>query len=347
MRTSVTALCAACVLLGGCSAERVAPPPPPPVHWASLQARPVADAAADAAVVSAKERALPGLYLSALASGGFAQLGGLFDEDAHFASPGMDDAHGRAQVLEAHQALFGAFENRTVTLSRGWRTPGEQTIEWTMTGTQAHDWKGVAATQKNVAFEGLTLLWTKDDGSITDVHVYVDVAVVKAQLGVGPKELLALPPASPARGSPQVFEPMPASVYDEKANVAVVKLALDALENINESAYVGTMAADVEVYMQARAEPARGEAGAKAYFKSMHKAIGQFDTTLVNAWGVERFSIVEYSIGGEQLGPIEWIPPQRDRVVRFQVVDVCEIHEGKIARIWRFQNLDQIATGGR
>jgi ketosteroid isomerase-like protein len=317
------------------------------VQWASLQVRPVADAAADADVVSAKERALPDLYTSALASGGFAQLGGLLNEDAHFASPGMDDAHGRAQVLEAHQALFGAFENRTVALSRVWRTPGEQTIEWTMTGIQARDWKGVVATRKNVAFEVLTLMWTKDDGSITDVHVYVDVAVVKAQLGVGPKELLSLPLAAPTSGSPHVFEPMPSSVYDEKANVAVVKSALDALENINESAYVGAMTADVEVYTQARAEPARGAAGAKAYFRAMHKAIGQFDTTLVNEWGVDRFSIVEYSIDGEQLGPIEWVPPQRDKVVRFQVVDVCEIREGKIARIWRFENLDQLAAGAR
>jgi hypothetical protein len=56
-------------------------------------------------------------------------------------------------------------------------------VEWTLTGTQARDWMGVPATHKSAGVKGLTLLWTKDDGSIIDVHVYFDVAAVQAQLG--------------------------------------------------------------------------------------------------------------------------------------------------------------------
>jgi hypothetical protein len=75
----------------------------------------------------------------------------------------------------------------------------------------------------------------------------------------------------------------------------------------------------------------------------MHKAIGQLDTTAFGAWGVAQFAIVEYSIDGEQLGPIMWIPAQRDRAIRFELVDICEIRDGKIARVWRYDNPIQIA----
>jgi hypothetical protein len=327
-------------LAAACSSATVAPPPVPPVNWQSLNAQPVVDAGAD--IVTAKERALADAYAAALASPGFAQLGSQLDEDAHFASPGMDDAHGRSSVVHAHDLLFGAFDERKVTTSRVWRTPSEQTVEWTMAGIHTRDWMGVTARHKPVSFRGLTLLWTKDDGSITDAHVYIDVAVVKAQLGVGPKELLALPPPTLPASPAQVFEETASA--EEKNEVGVVRAALDALENKSEPQYVGAMADDVEINTLCRAQPARGKDDAKAYFKAMHKAIGQLDTTLDNAWGVAQFAVVEYFITGEQRGPIGWVPAQRDKLIRLQIVDVAEVHEGKIARIWRYDNLAQIAA---
>jgi ketosteroid isomerase-like protein len=306
------------------------------VNWQSLEAHPVVDAGPD--IVSAKERALPDVYASALASPGFAKLGPLLDDEAHFASPGMDDVHGPGAIVHAHDVLLGAFDDRKVTTGRVWRTPNEQTIEWTMTGTQARDWMGVAATQKPVTFRALTLLWTKDDGSITDVHVYVNVAVVKAQLGVGPKDLLSLPSPPPLPTGPaQVFETQTPSA-DEQRNVAAVKASLDALENNKESEYLAASTDDVEVSALERAQPGSGKEALRAYYKAMHKAIGQLDTTVDNAWGVASFAVVEYSIDGEQLGPIGWVPAQRDKVIRMELVDICEMSGGKIARVWRFDN---------
>ena len=76
----------------------------------------------------------------------------------------------------------------------------------------------------------------------------------------------------------------------------------------------------------------------------MHKAIGQLDTTLDNAWGVTQYAVVEYFISGEQVGALGWVPPQRDRVIRLQVVDVMEIRDGKVAHVWRYDNPSQILT---
>jgi ketosteroid isomerase-like protein len=328
----------ASLLLVACSSETVTQPPPPPVNWQSLRVLPAVDASAD--IVSAKERALPALYMAALESPGFAQLGPLLEDEAHFDAAGMDETHGKASVIRAHDILLGAFDDRKVSPTRVWRTPGEQTVEWTMTATQGREWMGVALTKKSVSFRGLTLLWTKDDGSVTDVHVYFDVAVVKAQLGAGPKDLLALAPVPAATAAPEVVEQTGSP--QETENVNTVKAALDALENNKEAVYLASLADDVEVQTLEHATPAKGKADARAYFRAMRKAVGQLDTTVVNAWGVGKYAIVEYTIAGEQLGPIGWMPMQRDRVIRLEIVDVCELSGGRITRTWRYDNPAQI-----
>jgi hypothetical protein len=339
MRLPRFVIATSCVLLAACSSETVALPPPAPVDWRSLQLRPTPDAGGPAP--TAKERAVAESYTAALESPDLAQLATRLDGDARLAFPGMTDAQGRDAVVRAHGALFGPFDQRKFTTSRVWRTDSEQSVEWTMTGTQARDWMGVAATRKPVTLRGLTLLWTKDDGTITDVHVYFDVAVVKAQLGVGPKELLILPPPSVApAGAPQVFEQTGST--DEKNNVAVVHGALDALENNDLAGYLGSMTDDLEIYTSERAQPMRGKDASLGYYKSMHKAIGQLDTTVINAWGIAQFAIVEHDIAGEQLGPIGWVPAQRDKVVRLHVVDVAQLQGRKIARVWRYDNLAEI-----
>jgi hypothetical protein len=331
-----------------CSSETVAPPPKPPVG--SLEGNKVPEAGAD--VVTAKERELPTLWARAVSSATAADAGApfaglvpLLDPDlAQFSFPGARPAHESAGIIAAHQDLFGAFDDRKMQLTRIWRTPSEQSFEWTLTGTHARDWKGVTATHKPVAFKGITLIWTKDDGSITDIHVYFDVTAVRAQLGAPvAKELAGLPvPAAPT-GEPQMFEASQPTAT-ETADVALARGALDAMENNNEAGYVGAFADDVQIETLERAQPGRGKDEAKSYYRAMHKAIGQLDTNVTGAWGVGQFAIVEYSVNGEQLGPIGWIPAQRDHVVRFEAVDVCEIQGGKIAHVWRYDNPGEIVT---
>jgi ketosteroid isomerase-like protein len=333
------------VAVVACSSETVGPPPKPPIG--SLT--PVAASGPKVDTVTAKERALPDLYARALSSsaadGGaqFAELTPLMNGDlSGFSSPGARPEHDPTAIAAAHDKLFGAFDDRNVTLTRIWRTPGEQTLEWTMTGTHAREWKGLAPTHKPVTIKGVTLLWTKDDGSITDIHVYFDVAVVKAELGAGPKDVEAPAPFVPPSGGPQDLQQSLPPSAEETKNADVVKSALDSLENLSEAGYVGAMADDLEVYSLEHATPWRGKADAKAYYKAMHKAIGQLDTTIMGEWGVGKFAIVEYSIAGEQLGAIQWLPAARDKVIRFELVDICEIRDGKITRVWRYDNPGQI-----
>ena len=329
------------VALAACSAGTPAPLPPAPIDWSSFDAK--APPVSAAKVLTNRERAVAESYTAALTSPGFAKLGPLLDDDARCTFPGMDEAHGSAAVVHAHEVVFGAFDPRAVATSRVFRTDSAQAVEWALSGTQTKEWMTVPASHKPVVIKGLTLLWTKDDGSITDIHIYFDVAVARAQLGVGPKELLALPAPAMPTGPPQIYEQ--ADTPDEKASVAVARAAVDALDNNDEAAYVDTRTDDSEYYTLQRAQPDRGKDAARAYFKAINKSIGQLDTTIENDWGIGQYAVIEYTMAGAQLAPLAWIPLQRDRVVLIHVAQVNEIRSGKIARVWRYDNPAEIIGG--
>jgi hypothetical protein len=321
-----------------CSSENASSPPPSPVDWHAFDV-PHGPRAATTGP-TAQERAAAEGYISDLAAPGFGALASRLTSYGHFIFPGVPDSRGPEKVLKSHEALLGAFDKRAIVTSRVWRTDSEQTVEWTMTGVQTKDWMGVPATNKPVVIKGVALLFTKDEGVLEDILMIFDVAAVKAQLGAGPRELAGNPapavPTGPTQALDQTHSP------EEARDVPVARAPIDALEGTSDAAYLASFADDAQVDTLQRAAPLRGKEELKAYFKAIRKAIGQLDTTVDNAWPVGPFVVVEYSIAGEQLGPIAWIPAQHDRVLRMRVVDIAEIHDGKIAHVWRYDNPSEI-----
>ena len=327
-----------CGLAPACASETFELPPPAPVHWQAQTQRP-----ASPVEPTQNERAVAETYAKALVSPRFAALGSLLDDEVLFAF-GARTTRGRDKVIKQHDEMFGAFDDRRFLTSRAWLTDStheinSQAIEWSMTGVQARAWMGVAPTGKHVTIKGLTLLWATDDGVITELHAYFDEDVVKAQLGAGPVDLRGLvTPAAPAAPS-QVFERT--GRPEEGANVATFRRMLDALEKNEEPVFLGTMSDDVSVTTIDAAQPLRGKDAARSYFRNLRKAVRQVDTVVENAWGVGAFAIVEYSITGLQIAPLPRIALAGGgglRPLHTQYVDVVEIHDAKIARIWRYSD---------
>ncbi len=335
------------LLLAGCPSETVGPPPEPPVNWQSFDAG--TRHSASPTVPTESERAVAEAYTAALGAPAFEGLTARLDDDARFSFPGAGDSHGKEAIVRAHEKLLGAFAPRKIRTRRVWRTSTEQTVEWELTGVQTRDWMGVKASQRSVTIKGIALLWTKDDGTITDLHLYFDAAAVKAQLVPGSEAPVSTTPqaagtalGADASGSPGVFEQE--SSTSERTNVAIARGSLDALENNDLAAYEAAMADAVEIRTSGRAQALHGKGDASSYFKAMRKAISQLDTTVTDAWGIGSFVVLEYTIGGEQLAPIDGIPAQRDKTVVFHIVDIVEVAAGKMAHIWRYDNPTEIAV---
>jgi ketosteroid isomerase-like protein len=324
-----------CALASACSSETVGMWPAAPVHWR----HDVAPATTSSPVTPTdKERGVAEAYTTALASARFGDLGPILDEEVHFAF-GARNTHGRGRVLKGHEDMFGAFDQRHFVTSRIWLTDSthpldSQAFEWAMTGVQAREWMGVAATNRPVVIKGLTLLWTNDDGIITELHVYFDEEVVKAQLGSGPADLQKLPAPSFDAGARQVLER--SGTPEEATNAATARAMIQALEDNKEADFLATMADDVELFTLDSAEAVRGKDAARAHFRTLRKAIRLLDTVIQNAWGVQSFVILEYAIAGLQAAPLRRIAFAANHPLHTQFVEVAEFHNGKILHIWRY-----------
>jgi ketosteroid isomerase-like protein len=318
-----------------CAAETVERPAPPPVDWPSLQARhDVPDAGAPSA--TAHERAVAQGWCDAVGASGFSGLGALLDEQVHFTFAGAHDALGRDKVVREHEARLGMLDERHVALTRVLLAESSQVFEWTLSAVHA-------ASHKSVSLRGVTVVWTRDDGAITDLHLYFDEALLLAQLGQGPKGLSAPSPStSAAPAAPQRLEH--AGVEQEERGVSVVRACLDALENNDEAAYLGAMTDDVEWLTPETPEPLKGKAVPRGYFKTMRKAVAQLDTQIDHAWAAGPFVAVEYRITGEQKAALGWVPLQKSALLDLHLVDIAELRDGKIARIVRYENPLQLLS---
>ena len=132
------------------------------------------------------------------------------------ASPEPATVTGARPSSRAHEKLLGCVgpAENLEPVAFGVRAASKRS-SGSLTGIQTRDWMGVKASQKLVTISGVTLLWTKDDGAITDLHLYFDVAAVKAQLGPGTEAPVSAAAqaagssafdATLASGSPEVFE---------------------------------------------------------------------------------------------------------------------------------------------
>jgi ketosteroid isomerase-like protein len=255
---------------------------------------------------------------------------------------GARDVRGRERVLRAHDDVFGAFDDRRFAVSRVWLTDSRQllnsqAIEWTMTGVQAREWMKLPPTGKKVSIRGFTLLWTTDEGVVTEIHAYFDEDVVRAQLGAGPVELRDLPPATVTAGPATIKERQ--GTPEEAANVASVRVMLQALEDNQEATFVSKVADDLTVVTLDEPQPQQGKETARTFFKNIHRSVRQVDTVVLNEWGAGPFVIVEYSITGLQVAPLRRVALAGGgglHPLHTQFVDVVEFRDGKVARIWRY-----------
>ncbi|HXX68887.1 MAG TPA: nuclear transport factor 2 family protein [Polyangiaceae bacterium] len=202
----------------------------------------------------------------------------------------------------------------------------------------------MSPTRRAVAFDRFAVLATRQDGAVSDLHVYFDVASVEAELGRSASDPHAASSAASPAGPPQVAWQSGSS--DEMHNAAVVCRWLDAVDSIDRAAYLACLSEDVELTTPQSPQPARGKEAAAKGFEAIHRQLAELETRIDAVWAIGDFVAVEYSITGEQTAPIGWVPLARDRVVRLQVADVAELHDGRITRVWRYLNLAQANAPG-
>jgi ketosteroid isomerase-like protein len=328
MRFELVALAA---VVAACEPETVPRPERPPANYASLTDQP--SQGSGALVATARERGIAAAYLAALSDPAFTGLDALLDEDAHFVVSGNEhDAHGRSDILAAHKGAFDALASRTFAAHRVLLTDRTQSIEWTLTGTGKNG--------KKVGVDGVALAVTKDDGTVSDLQLYFDEGIMRAQLGVIQQpQLAALAMPVMPTGSATVVEQAHGS--DEARNGQIVSDWLDPGLEKDEGRYAAAMTDDV-VFETREAPPLRGKPAAIAGFDRWHQAIGNLDVQVLPPLLVAgNFVEVEYRLVGAMRGRVAFVPPLGGLITLYDVA-VVEMRGGKIAHVWRYDNPAQI-----
>jgi predicted ester cyclase len=319
------------VCLGACGSSDIENPPPPPVDPRVYQT-----ASLRTAVVQkdpfTKERETLAAIGNALAADDMKKMAEFIDPEADFSFPGMSDASNRDGMLKACGDLFSPFSNRKYAASRIWQIGEAAVVEWSMLAIQSGEFMNVRATGKPVGIHGLSLYFFNLNGLVNDIHVYFDIGAILAQLGAAPKGV-ETPPLPPLAPTPEAFV-----AEGTPSDITMVNASWDAFEAKNAAGYLAPMADDVEVFRFDRATPEHGKDARKKYFDWIARGLSSLSQTPLNAWSDGPFVIEEYYTGGVNSGKMTPDAPASGHAVRVHLVDIDEIREGKIKRIWTFGN---------
>jgi hypothetical protein len=210
----------------------------------------------------------------------------------------VSDVLGRDKIVRAYDALLARFSPRSFRATRLLLTDSSALLEWTMISDQ-------------LSLRGATALWTEDDGTISDLHLFLD-------------------PAAATAGAPAAFEEYerPNGNQPDAPGVPAVRAWLSALEREDDSPYVASMTTDAEVITLRGAASERGKPLARAYHKAMHAMMSDLSTSIENTWSAGPLVGVEYKITGRQ---------KKDELIVLSLLDVVELRESKVAKVWRYE----------
>jgi ketosteroid isomerase-like protein len=332
MRSRIAILLALCA----CETPDTLPRPErPPADYASLTAATGRDGGP--LVATQRERGIAKAYMDVLSDPALAGLDALFDEDAHFVFAGDEyESHGRIEVRSAHKKLLDALASRTFKARRVLLTDRSQAIAWTMNGKDG-------SNGSDVGVNGIALVQTKDDGTVSDIHLFYDEGIINAQRGLEPKQLGSgkiKPPPMPS-GDPEIVEQAHGS--NEERNLQVVSDWLDPGLERDPGKYQAAMSNGI-VIETAENPPMTGIAAAMADRDSWHRSIQSLDVQVMPPLiAAGDFVAVEYRLVGTMVNRIGFFPSV-NALIQMYGVDIVQVKDGRITHVWRYDDPLQLRT---
>ncbi len=227
--------------------------------------------------------------------------------------------------------------------TRVWTKDNVVIAEITWTGTFSGDYKGMKATNKPAGGLRLHIMWFNDDGLIKEFHQYADGGSVMAQL-MGKKNappVPALPTNAPqthaAKGTP-----------DEDKLVDWAKAGDDTFSKDDAKAALALHADDADYWMSFGGPAMKGKKDLTKGLTDWFKAFPDQKWTVVNAWGIDGFAIVEHTMSGTQKGAMGPLPATNKPVTNWHFVDILQpTADGKLQHGWGYGNtLEMMAQTG-
>ena len=336
MRRLVPALVALVALasLPACGGEEpppATPAPPPPEPTSAPVTEPAAPPAPKPTLAELQKQAL-GTALAGLNGHDPKAFASVYAEDGVISVAGLNEINGREAIAQNMTEWFETFKDVRLGFSRVWVKGDTMALEWVINGKHHGELFGVKGTEQPIGHYGFSVVSFNADGKVASEHRYGELGAVMAQVAPGKAAARPIPPVP---DKPEVIATTGAP--EEDKNVELAKAALAALETKKEADFVGALRDDVEHDGLFHLETTRGKAEAKKFFKSFTTAFPDAKFEVGKALGIGDYAIIESTLKATHKGALGKIAPTK-RAVAVHLVDVFKITEGKIARVWTYQN---------
>lgn len=242
------------------------------------------------------------------------------------------DASGREAVAQSYEKLFGAFGDYKVAPSRVFVKGDVAIVEWAFNATHTGDLWGIKATEKKVGSPGVDVLWFSPEGQIKEQHTYYDGGTILAQIGLSKQKARAIPTLAAA---PQIITSTGSA--DETKNVEVTKSANAAFEAKKEADWLATVGDNIEWDDATQAQPAKGKAEAKKYFKEITTAFPDVKSSISSSWAFGDIVVSETSWTGTHKAAVFGIPATK-KSVTMKGLDIEQLKDGKVVKGWSYSN---------
>ncbi|MBS2013687.1 MAG: ester cyclase [Deltaproteobacteria bacterium] len=253
----------------------------------------------------------------------------VYAEDAVISVAGLNEVNGRAAIEQNMTEWFEVFSKAKLGFSRVWVKGDTMALEWVINGTHHGELFGVKGTEQPIGHFGLSIVKFNQDGKVTSEHRYGELGTVMTQVGgkAKPRPIPEVPKA------PETI----LAKGDEEKNLAVAKAALTALESKKDADFASALTDDIEHDGMFHLETTKGKEEAKKFFKSFTTAFPDAKFEITNAMAIGDYVIAESMLKATHKGQLGTIAPTK-RPVAIHLADIFKIKDGKLARVWTYQN---------
>ncbi|HYO98336.1 MAG TPA: ester cyclase [Polyangiaceae bacterium] len=260
---------------------------------------------------------------------------------------------GAAETFRHNRKLLeGAFPDLAGALQLVAASRDDVAAIWLVRGTHEGDFSPpqgpvIAPTGKKVAVLVAHVLELKE-GQVSEELLYWDPRTLLAQIG-------ALPGGArkePTTGAPEV-RVTTAGSDTERANLGLYDAYVAALNGRDSSRLVSLMSDDVVVSAQSAQADVSGKKAVERAMQELWSGVSDLNVETRSVWAAGDYVVAKSQLSGTHAGalPALNLPVKTGRPVAWSRLEVIEIREGQLRRVWSFENGAALAmqlgvTGG-
>jgi steroid delta-isomerase-like uncharacterized protein len=275
--------------------------------------------------------------MQALAAHDADKLASFYAQDAVLKMPGLPDVVGRDAIKQQMQAVFTAFPDMQIGVSRVFVHDHTAAAEFVWTGTMKGDMGPMHATNKPVGVPGINIEIYNDDGLVKEQHRYFDMHSEMEQMDPHAHAGTFRPIATLPTGQPEVH--ISKGSADEQSNTQVVTSMYGDMVPAKVDQFVALLADGVTWDDMAMPGPMSGKDNAKKFVGMQATAFPDGVFTPGTTIAADDFVVVEGVFTGTNKGPMPPILPHAtNKSVTLHSVDVIQLSGGHVAHGWSYSN---------